>query len=214
VFALTLLDTLAPPDDGHHGHDVVAQAKAAAKGVHNPLLRKWMEDALAEAGESRDKLLAALESSFDSVMNRVSGWYKRYATIWVLVFAVLLAVGMNADSYAIGSRLWKDPAVRSAVVSQANSSSTICTGAQSSKASLNDTADCVDEVEALGLPFGWQAENRPEGSFVGILGKTLGLVLTVFALMLGAPFWFDTLSKLARLRTTGKPEGTAKPAPG
>jgi hypothetical protein len=28
--------------------------------------------------------------------------------------------------------------------------------------------------------------------------------------MLGAPFWFDTLSKLARLRTTGNPEGTAK----
>jgi hypothetical protein len=35
-------------------------------------------------------------------------------------------------------------------------------------------------------------------------------VITVFALMLGAPFWFDTLSKLARLRTTGKPEAPAK----
>ena len=72
------------------------------------------------ARQARDEPLGALEKSFDSVMNRVSGWYKRRSTIWVVVFAILVAVGMNADSYAIGQRLWKDPAVRSAVVAQAN----------------------------------------------------------------------------------------------
>jgi hypothetical protein len=30
--------------------------------------------------------------------------------------------------------------------------------------------------------------------------------LTVLAISLGAPFWFDTLSRFSRLRSTGKPE--------
>jgi hypothetical protein len=216
VFALTLLDTLAPQDEDERDRDVVKQAERAAQTVENPLLRKWLQDALAEGGEKRDQILASIEGSFDSVMNRVSGWYKRYATIWVVVFSALLVVAMNADSYAIGMRLWKDEAVRSAVVAQAGGDSELCAeaggtdGGASTKATLAATAACVNDVEALGLPFGWTGENRPEGTFAAVTGKALGLVITVFALMLGAPFWFDTLSKLARLRTTGKPEAPAK----
>ena len=76
------------------------------------------------------------------------------------------------------------------------------------KLTLDQAAACVDDLEQLGLPFGWNDGNRPEWSLTGVGGKALGLIITVFALMIGAPFWFDTLSKLARLRTTGKPEGT------
>ena len=50
--------------------------------------------------------------------------------------------------------------------------------------------------------------NRPD-STCGWARQGVGIIITAFALMLGAPFWFDTLSKLARLHTTGKPEGTA-----
>ena len=41
----------------------------------------------------------------------------------------------------------------------------------------------------------------------------LGWTLTIIAVSLGAPFWFDTLSRLSRLRSSGKPE-TPLPAPG
>jgi hypothetical protein len=34
--------------------------------------------------------------------------------------------------------------------------------------------------------------------------KLSGLLLTAIALSLGAPFWFDTLSRLTRVRNTGK----------
>jgi hypothetical protein len=40
-----------------------------------------------------------------------------------------------------------------------------------------------------------------------------GWFLTFVAISLGAPFWFDTLSRLSRLRNTGKPE-TPLPASG
>ena len=37
------------------------------------------------------------------------------------------------------------------------------------------------------------------------LAKFVGLALTIGAVMLGAPFWFDLLSKLGRLRNSGAP---------
>jgi hypothetical protein len=58
------------------------------------------------------------------------------------------------------------------------------------------------------LPIGWGKDNRPTGW--GWLSKPFGIIVTAFALMLGAPFWFDTLSRLSRLRATGKPESNAK----
>jgi hypothetical protein len=38
--------------------------------------------------------------------------------------------------------------------------------------------------------------------------KLLGFLLTAFAICLGAPFWFDLLSKLIKLRAAGKQEST------
>ena len=67
----------------------------------------------------------------------------------------------------------------------------------------------MTDIKSLDLPIGWAEANRPDTA-AGWIAKFSGWVVTVFALLLGAPFWFDTLSKLARLRNTGKPEGTAK----
>src|SRR5262249_32220691 len=154
------------------------QAEAAAASVRNPLLKKWLGDALAEAaGEAdkkREKILASIESSFDAVTNRVSGWYKRYATIWVIVFSILVAGGLTADSYVLGKRLWQDQAVRNAGATQAsNLTAAKCPGQAEAAAnagatpvgkarlSLDQASKCVSDVRALGLPFGWDADQRP-----------------------------------------------------
>jgi hypothetical protein len=74
--------------------------------------------------------------------------------------------------------------------------------------SLEEATKCVTSLRALSLPIGWGKDNRPTGW--GWASKPFGIIVTGFALMLGAPFWFDTLSKLSRLRATGSPEGKAK----
>jgi hypothetical protein len=44
--------------------------------------------------------------------------------------------------------------------------------------------------------------------------KCVGLLMSVLAASLGAPFWFDTLSKFVNLRGAGTPPGeTKKSAP-
>ncbi|HEX8245391.1 MAG TPA: hypothetical protein VF541_17890 [Longimicrobium sp.] len=47
-----------------------------------------------------------------------------------------------------------------------------------------------------------------------LVAKLLGLVLTAFALSLGAPFWFDTLNKIINVRAAGRaPTTTPAPTP-
>jgi hypothetical protein len=41
-----------------------------------------------------------------------------------------------------------------------------------------------------------------------LLSKLIGLSLTAVAITFGAPFWFDLLSKLGRLRNSGAPPPT------
>jgi hypothetical protein len=210
IFALTILDTVAPSDGGKVGEnrDVVALAQtfveAREKKTAHPRLWKMVEEALTEAQGNRDKFQESLERQFDEVMQRVSGWYKRRTQLILFGIALVLVGAINADSFAIGQRLWKDDALRSAVVAQADA--TVKNG--SAKCAESGTAvekagKCLDEVQQLQVPLGWSQDTSPK-NIAADAGKAAGLLLTAFALLLGAPFWFDTLSKLAQLRGTGR----------
>lgn len=65
--------------------------------------------------------------------------------------------------------------------------------------------DAIKQLEKLGLPVGWGAFKWP-GTFwerVSLIGGWLG---TIFAISLGAPFWFDTLNRIIQLRAAVKPK--------
>jgi hypothetical protein len=164
-----------------------------------------------------DKFRAAIERSFDETMDRVSGWYKRRVQLILFVIALVAVGAMNADSFSIAQRLWKNDALRSAVVTQANAAVTKGKPAcniSGSSASPEDAAKCLDKVKQLGIPLGWSKDTSPSGW--GIPGRILGLLLTAFAVLLGAPFWFDLLGKVSQLRGAGPPSGggaTSAPAP-
>jgi hypothetical protein len=144
----------------------------------------------------------SVEQWYDDHMERVSGWYRRriQKVLWILAFAV--AIALNADTLQIAKRLWVDPTQRAAIVSQAQSS----TG----------TENTTRQLGSLPIPLGWHLaseRNDPQGfpfyekpsMAWSLLAKLIGLTLTAVAISFGAPFWFDTLSKLARLRNSGAP---------
>ena len=65
-------------------------------------------------------------------------------------------------------------------------------------------------VKKLDLPLGWDLEfgdapTQLPNDPVSWIQKLLGLLLTIGAIQLGAPFWFDLLSKIVRVRSTGAP---------
>jgi hypothetical protein len=66
-------------------------------------------------------------------------------------------------------------------------------------AALEDAARTLESAE---MPLGWSAAAVPT-SAEGWLAKLAGLSVSVFAVMLGAPFWFGVLQQLNAVRSTG-----------
>jgi hypothetical protein len=145
----------------------------------------------------------AVERWYDDAMERVSGWYRRriQKVLWAL--AIVVAILINADTLQMAKQLWTQPSTRSVLVTQAESA------ASRGKAPMGNAA--AKHLKKLPLPLGWHWTTRRSdaqaipSSTYDVLAKIVGLLLTAVALSFGAPFWFDTLSKLARLRNSGAP---------
>ena len=213
TFALTFLDTVAPPVQGS-SNDVLARADAFAKTLDkdDPVQRALLAF-IDQADGNVHRFRRSVETWFDNTMDRVSGWYKRRTQIALIVIALVVTILINADALQIGRSLWSDDAVRASVVAQAQkavSANQATNDVGTSAAKGKDTlSEQVADVKSLQLPLGWStdpADPRWFDSFWGALGKLLGLLATTIALTLGAPFWFDLLGRVSRVRTTGKPE--------
>jgi hypothetical protein len=228
-FSLALIDELAKR--GEESKDPLENVRnglkelkkdAGANGVEGGGEGDRDDDGLKALGQQLGVLLGdpavsklehfrtAAEKWFDDAMDRVSGWYKRWSQWITCVLAVIVAVGLNASAIDIAERLANDPTVRAAVVSRAEASASEEKG--DAKAAGLKAEDAAKQLDALELPFGW-----PDGFMSGVDATGIvGWLITAIALSLGAPFWFDALSKLARLRTTGKkpkPEPEPEPEP-
>jgi hypothetical protein len=205
VFALTLIET-ATRDTDPIGVDLFDEAKGTIEKVGPSPVQAAAAAALTDAQRATDAVRVEIERAFDEIMDRASGWYKRYAQWWLLVLAVGVAVGLNVNAFTVGERLWKDDALRAAVVQQAQKRVGDATPQTPESATPKDVAAQVDDIEELKLPIGWDDANT-RGNF---WGRLAGWLVTVAAITLGAPFWFDVLGKLSRLRGAGNREGTAK----
>jgi hypothetical protein len=181
--------------------------KAAAAGLERSLAaipNTQLSEALLalyrSAGRDAAAFTHAVEQWFDDAMERVSGWYKRRVQLILACIAAVIVVLLNADTLAAGRVLWRDDAVRAAVVKKAESTA---------EGQLSDV-ELDREVQKLDLPLGWEFSFGDEptqfpNDVVAWLAKLLGLSLTIGAALLGAPFWFDLLSKITRVRATGAP---------
>jgi hypothetical protein len=185
---------------------------------------------LASANGDITKFRENLANWFDDSMDRISGAYKRYLKWFSLAVGIAVAVILNADSLRVGRALWTDPSLRSEMAEVAKRYVSSCPApinaapapAPANPASPAPNAGCVtpssdpvslqkarNDVDAAmsslrPLPIGWP--EKAEGLW-WFIEKFFGLLVTGLALSLGAPFWFDLLSKVVNIRGTGdKPE--------
>ena len=202
TFASVLVDLLAHDKNGKPV--VAAKDKAAAlvdrvsdDSVLGPALR-----ALSHAGaETVADLRHEIAAWFDEGMNRVSGWYRRQAQVIILVIGAVVTVSANASTVHVVRDLWQDDALRYAVAQQAVAA-----------ASDAETADSLRVPDNIleSFPLGWEGEDPwgrddglPDWGVGGWIAHVLGWLFTAAAVSLGAPFWFDVLSRVAKLRGTG-----------
>jgi hypothetical protein len=207
TFSAAVLDLLAPAHTTAATRNPLTAAAAAVKALSdtNPAKRPLLR-MLADAQGDRDRFRLSLEHWYDDAMDRVSGWYKRNVQRIILVIAIVIVASLNVDTINIAQVLWRVPTERSAVAAAAANQA-------ANGQSGGDVDTSVRGVTALNLPIGWTpahsgttASTDPRhvpdraGSW---LVKLLGMLITVLALSLGAPFWFDALSKLSGLGKAG-----------
>ena len=178
-----------------------------------------------------------IENWYDSSMDRVSGalkqTYTRRFTFWL---AFIIVLGLNADSISIAKYLYTNPEARTRLVAKAYSITNNDTiknqvtrmvnhsaGADTvlNNASMQQITDTLTarahEMESTKamiedvIPLSWNGTEfkNASGKFYWpfVLSKIAGLLVTILAVMMGAPFWFDVLNKISNLRGSG-----AKPA--
>jgi hypothetical protein len=167
-----------------------------------------------------------LEGWFNHAMERVSGWYKRWTQRVLLGLAIIVVVISNADTLMLIEWLSKDDTLRASLAAAAQEA---VKTPISSNAAAADLQQVLRSTENVQLPIGWSLkpddprhfkflEFEWSPKFAGwTFYKIFGLMISILAVSLGAPFWFDTLSKFVNVRSAGAPPGEIRksaPQPG
>ena len=220
--ALALIDTLAPIPGSRDDSNVLPNAREQIEKMPDETVgRQLLLDALDKSEGKLNVFRGEIEDAFNATMDRATGWYKRKVQIILFVIAVIVAGSLNADTFNVAQRLFQDDALRAQVVGQAVKAAEENEPTPADQVTAKTVEDQLKQARATALPFGWSAENIPdEASPEGTWGswnwlpvwllKVGGILATAFALMLGAPFWFDVLGRFAKLRSSGNRIGTPK----
>ena len=163
---------------------------------------------IQNADKDLTKAQRNIETWFDDTMERMGGWYKRKAQILTIVVAAVLVVAANADTLRITYILWRNPTQRAQMVEAAKARAAKTDGAshETDKTELQD-------LDSL---LGWGSKDKTdqaEECWKVWARRLLGWFLTIVAVSLGAPFWFDLLNKVVNLRNAGSKPKTAEDAP-
>ena len=160
-----------------------------------------------------------IDSWFNDAMERVSGLYKRRVQLLTAGIGLLLCASLNADSLMIADMLYRNSIVRQAIVTAATESVRTTGSTADALATLTTVVTALDRSDTTMLPIGWvaYAGAKPAATALnfdarelpsdlrGWAAKIMGFVLTLVALSLGAPFWFNVLGGVVKLRLDGEP---------
>jgi hypothetical protein len=205
-FAVVLLDVVAHDLDST-APDYVSQFRAAVTKMSNTHLRDALLALIDQSANDVQALRRNLEDWFNDAMDRVSGWYKRTSAKILLVIGLILALIINADSLGVAHLLWVSPATREAVVAAAQSYvNKLPTPAPTNatptpfEPQAESLAKDLTTLQTARLPLGWMGWPTTAAEW---LRELAGIVITTLLVSLGAPFWFDVLSKFMNIRNSG-----------
>jgi hypothetical protein len=194
--------------------------------------QKVVLKAVDEAQAGLDRFRQGIETWYDDAMDRVSGVYRRRVRWWLIVIGGIIAIVLGADTIQIYRSLSTNPTARAAVVAQADNATATnwCvtptatadqtpeptptaipastpTETDQTQVSQGQNLDClVKQLDETNLGFGYGSRppfDLDSDYLKWLFQKIVGLLFTTIAIALGAPFWFDTLSKISNLRAAG-----------
>ncbi|UNK63442.1 MULTISPECIES: hypothetical protein [Buttiauxella] len=180
-----------------------------------------LETLVTQTGNDAARFRYAVAKLFDAVMDRASGWYKRRMQTTTLIVAAVLVLSGNIDSINLSTLLASNPDTRAKLVAIAHEKVTnelalrdkakgdsVQQAEEKVKIAETKYDSAVSELQSAGFTLGWKEYPH---DFIGWLTKVAGLLVTIFAVSLGGPFWFDILQRVMQVRSTGpKPSPVGK----
>ena len=188
-------------------------------------IRQVLLTALSSATPPIADFEEAVSSWYDTSMDRLTGEYARHQKWIAMAVGAVLVVSLNVDIVHLTRQLQVTPALREDVVTQAISSAL-----SAQKAACDVAGQAADQkvgclVREIGtltdqltpVSIGWpdasmwqQRDGGDHFAWSRVPGKLLGWGVAIFAVSLGAPFWFDLLQKIVNIRGAGiKPDRVA-----
>jgi hypothetical protein len=179
-----------------------------------------------EASDNLQKVKDRIGNWYDEAQERLLGSYKKNLQKWILVISLVLVGSTNADTIKLASYLYNNNDARNAIANKASlfvqdssvvklisriEATTIDSALKMDQKEIVKTLDkdvkvmssLNNELKESDLPLGWSIENFNSYELTDYLKKFCGLLLTILAVSMGSPFWFDILSKLSNLRAAG-----------
>jgi hypothetical protein len=188
TFATTVIDIAT-----QHKPGVITFADLEA-GINNlPAgdVKKTLLSLVQDTNQNLGQAQKNIEAWFNDTMDRASGWYKRRTQVWTVVLAAILTLCANADTLQIAKTLWTVPTLRAQLAEQAKDHNW-----------ADNRPPSQRDLDSLGQVVGWDRQSLPN-STLGWTDHILGWILSIVAISLGAPFWFDILNKFMRVRNGG-----------
>lgn len=202
-FAKAVVETSAKQLQG--AGRAIKDVRDLVEAVNAGPCKELLAPLVMEASGDINRFRGQLETQYDHMMDRVSGWYKRHVQWYMLLYGFLIAALLNVDALQLTQRLWADPVARAAVVATVNALPS------EAKSDAQKMEKAVANLDVSKLPIGWPTEwsgEKKSGDTTGkcwllFLQSLLGWLITALAASLGAPFWFDAVGKLVRLKGAG-----------
>jgi hypothetical protein len=185
-------------------------------------IKGLLEVFVTQAGEDAAAFRKAVETHFNAVMDRASGWFKRRQQIAALIVSALLVAGANVDTIGLATALASSPEARAKMVGiaseqlnkakevearaaegKAEGGVSVAQSRQLTQAALKDFERARSDLVSAGFKFGWKDQWNAAKTFSDYLLKLVGLLVSTLAVSLGAPFWFDLLQGFMNVRASG-----------
>ena len=216
------LDNLGIPDPARKLDDI--RLFSMRLEAEHPELATHVREARAVIVKADSQFVAKVNGWFDPTMDRVSQSFTNQSRYWTAGISLLLALLLQIDAFKLVNRLAIDDALRASLVNaapatQSNASQGSAPGTASgapsntvpatpsgatsdeTKRLEKDTQNNLTQLRLLASdklitwPDGW--DNWRKG---WDQSSVFGVLLSAVLLSFGAPFWFNALSDLLKLR--------------
>jgi hypothetical protein len=183
--------------------------------ISDPQLKQLLQGMVNRSAGDIEQVKMQLANWFDNGMDRLSGHFKRQTQVMTFFIALIAAFAVNLDTMRIGTLLWGQPALVEKLKS-IQISPPAATTVDGAIAGGQEALAAIDIMAQEGFPVGWVPGHfldvqDDKGHWEAIWAApfsiwyrpVLGWLITAVAALFGAPFWFDALQSIVRLKGAG-----------